>query len=45
MTTRNLPGSEGARHSTSDAGPTVMIAAHQAFRLDLVRTGLRASDG
>jgi hypothetical protein len=45
MTTRNLPGREGAGHGTGDAGLTVMIAAHQAFRLDLVRTGLRASGG
>jgi len=36
MTTHNLPGSDAVRHVTGDAGLTVMIAAHQAFRRDLV---------
>jgi hypothetical protein len=36
MTTQRLPGSEAARHGTGDADLTVMIAAHDAFRRDLV---------
>jgi Hemerythrin HHE cation binding domain len=36
MTTRQLPGTEAARHGTGDADLTVMIAAHDAFRRDLV---------
>jgi hypothetical protein len=36
MTTQRLPGSEAARHGAGDADLTVMIAAHDAFRRDLV---------
>jgi len=36
MTTQRLPGTEAARHGTGDADLTVMIAAHDAFRRDLV---------
>jgi Hemerythrin HHE cation binding domain len=36
MTTQQLPGSESARHGAGDADLTVMIAAHDAFRRDLV---------
>jgi NAD(P)H-binding len=38
MTTRQLPGTDAARHGTGDADLTVMIAAHDAFRRDLNRT-------
>lgn len=37
MTTRDLPGSDAARHGTSDADLTIMLGAHAAFRRDLVR--------
>jgi iron-sulfur cluster repair protein YtfE (RIC family) len=37
MTTRNLPGSDAARHGTADADLTIMLAAHAAFRRDLSR--------
>jgi Hemerythrin HHE cation binding domain len=37
MTTRNLPGSDAARHGTGDADLTIMLGAHAAFRRDLVR--------
>ena len=37
MTTRNLPGSEAARHGAGDADLTIMLGAHAAFRRDLVR--------
>jgi iron-sulfur cluster repair protein YtfE (RIC family) len=36
MTTQRLPGSDAARHGSGDADLTVMIAAHDAFRRDLV---------
>jgi hypothetical protein len=36
MTTQRLPGSQAARHGAGDADLTVMIAAHDAFRRDLV---------
>jgi Hemerythrin HHE cation binding domain len=36
MTTQRLPGTEAARHGAGDADLTVMIAAHDAFRRDLV---------
>ena len=37
MTTQNLPGSDAARHGTSDADLTIMLAAHGALRRDLER--------
>ena len=37
MATRNLPGSEAARHGTGDADLTIMLGAHEAFRRDLAR--------
>jgi iron-sulfur cluster repair protein YtfE (RIC family) len=37
MATRNLPGSDAARHGTGDADLTIMLAAHAAFRADLAR--------
>jgi Hemerythrin HHE cation binding domain len=36
MTTNQLPGTGAARHGTGDADLTVMVAAHDAFRRDLV---------
>jgi iron-sulfur cluster repair protein YtfE (RIC family) len=36
MTTEKLPGTDAARHGTGDADLTIMIAAHQALRSDLV---------
>jgi hemerythrin-like domain-containing protein len=36
MTTQKLPGTEAARHGTGDADLTIMLAAHNAFRRDLV---------
>jgi Hemerythrin HHE cation binding domain len=36
MTTQKLPGTDAARHGTGDADLTIMIAAHDAFRRDLV---------
>jgi len=36
MTIRQLPGADAARHGTGDADLTVMLAAHDAFRRDLV---------
>jgi iron-sulfur cluster repair protein YtfE (RIC family) len=36
MTTDKMPGSEAARHGAGDADLTVMLAAHEAFRRDLV---------
>ncbi len=36
MTTNQLPGTGAARHGTGDADLTVMLAAHDAFRRDLV---------
>jgi Hemerythrin HHE cation binding domain len=37
MATRNLPGSDAARHGAGDADLTIMLAAHAAFRRDLTR--------
>jgi hypothetical protein len=37
MATRNLPGTDAARHGTGDADLTIMLAAHAAFRRDLTR--------
>jgi Hemerythrin HHE cation binding domain len=37
MATRNLPGSDAARHGSGDADLTIMVAAHAAFRRDLTR--------
>ena len=37
MATSNLPGTDAARHGTGDADLTIMLAAHAAFRRDLVR--------
>jgi hemerythrin-like domain-containing protein len=37
MTTRDLPGSDAARHGTGDADLTIMLAAHGALRRDLER--------
>jgi hypothetical protein len=36
MTMQKLPGSDAARHGSGDADLTVMIAAHDALRRDLV---------
>ncbi len=43
MTTQQLPGAEAARHGTWDADLTVMLAAHDAFRRDLVSLARAAS--
>ena len=43
MSTRNLPGSEAARHGTGDADLTIMLGAHAAFRRDLVRLARAAT--
>jgi hypothetical protein len=43
MTTEQLPGAEAARHGTGDADLTVMLAAHDAFRRDLVCLARAAS--
>ena len=46
MTTQKLPGADAARHGTGDADLTIMIAAHDALRRDLVslaRTATAAS--
>jgi hemerythrin HHE cation binding domain-containing protein len=43
MTTQQLPGAEAARHGTGDADLTVMLAAHDAFRRDLVSLARAAS--
>jgi hypothetical protein len=43
MTTRQLPGASAARHGTGDADLTVMLAAHDAFRRDLVSLARAAS--
>jgi hypothetical protein len=45
MTTQRLPGSEAARHGAGDADLTVMIAAHDAFRRDLVNLARAAAAG
>jgi hypothetical protein len=44
MTTVKMPGSAAARHGSGDADLTIMIAAHQALRCDLV-TLARAAQG
>ena len=44
MTTQKLPGSEAARHGRGEADLTIMIAAHDAFRRDLVSLA-RAAQG
>jgi hypothetical protein len=36
MTTQKQPGTDAARHGTGDADLTIMLAAHAAFRRDLV---------
>jgi Hemerythrin HHE cation binding domain len=36
MTTQRMPGTGAARHGAGDADLTIMIAAHDAFRRDLV---------
>jgi hypothetical protein len=36
MTAQQLPGSAAARHGSGDADLTIMVAAHNAFRSDLV---------
>ena len=36
MATSNLPGTDAARHGTGDADLTIMLAAHAAFRRDLL---------
>jgi hemerythrin HHE cation binding domain-containing protein len=43
VTTRNLPGSDAARHGAGDADLTIMLAAHAAFRRDLVRLARAAA--
>ena len=43
MTTHQLPGTDAARHGTGDADLTVMLAAHDAFRRDLVSLARAAS--
>jgi hypothetical protein len=44
MTTQKLPGSDAARHGSGDADLTIMLAAHDAFRRDLVSL-VRAAQG
>jgi len=43
MSTRNLPGTEAARHGTGDADLTIMLGAHEAFRRDLARLARAAA--
>src|SRR3984885_15046414 len=43
MATSNLPGTDAARHGTGDADLTIMLAAHAAFRRDLVRLARAAA--
>jgi len=43
MTTTKLPGSDAARHGTGDVDLGIMIAAHNAFRRDLVKLARTAS--
>jgi iron-sulfur cluster repair protein YtfE (RIC family) len=43
MTTDNLPGTDAAKHGTGDADLTIMYAAHDAFRRDLVSLARAAS--
>ncbi len=41
MTTQKLPGADAARHGTGDADLAIMLAAHDAFRRDLLPPPLR----
>jgi iron-sulfur cluster repair protein YtfE (RIC family) len=43
MSTKQLPGTDGARHGAGEVDLTVMIAAHNAFRRDLVKLTTTAS--
>jgi len=43
MTTQKLPGADAARHGAGDADLTIMIAAHDAFRRDVVSLARTAS--
>jgi len=43
MSTRDLPGTEAARHGTGDADLTIMLGAHEAFRRDLMRLARAAA--
>lgn len=43
MATRNLPASDASRHGTGDADLTIMLAAHAAFRRDLVKLARTAA--
>ena len=43
MATRNVPGTDAARHGTGDADLTIMLAAHAAFRRDLVHLARTAA--
>jgi hypothetical protein len=43
MATSNLPGTDAARHGTGDADLTIMLAAHAAFRRDLLHLGHSAT--
>lgn len=43
MATRNLPGSDAARHGAGDADLSIMLGAHAAFRRDLVRLARAAA--
>ena len=45
MSTQTLPGSDAARHGTGQADLTIMLAAHDAFRRDLVTLARTASRG
>jgi hypothetical protein len=44
MATQKLPGSDAARHGSGDADLTIMLAAHDAFRRNLVSLA-RATQG
>jgi hemerythrin-like domain-containing protein len=43
-TSSRLPGSDAARHGSGDADLTIMLAAHDAFRRDLVSLARAARD-
>jgi iron-sulfur cluster repair protein YtfE (RIC family) len=43
MATQKLPGTDAARNSSGDADLTIMMAAHDAFRRDLVRLARAAA--
>jgi hypothetical protein len=43
MSTRDLPGTDAARHGTGDADLTIMLGAHEAFRRDLARLARAAA--